>query len=81
MITIMGIRADAMNLDLTGTRLEVDKVMNEKPRRIKEIIIDIFFPEMEISDKHKASLERIVEICPVAQSLHPDVIQNVRLHW
>lgn len=77
----MGIRADALGLDLKGTRLEVEKVMNEKPRRIKEIIIDIFFPEMEISDKHKASLERIVDNCPIAQSLHPDVIQNVRLHW
>ena len=80
-ITIMGIRAEALGLDLKGTRLEVDKVMNENPRRIKEIIIDIFFPEIEISDKNKASLERIVDHCPVAQSLHPDVKQNIRIHW
>lgn len=80
-ITIMGMRADALGVDITGTRLEVDKIMNQEPRRIKEIKVDIYFPDAKISDKHKASLARVVDLCPVAGSLHPDLVQNVTLHW
>ena len=80
-VTIMGMRADALGVDITGTRLEVDKIMNQEPRRIKEIKIDIYFPDVEISDKHKASLARVVDLCPVSGSLHPELVQNVTLHW
>lgn len=77
----MGLRAAALGVDLKGTRIEVEKMMNETPRRIKEIRIDIYFPEMVITDKQKASLARVVDICPVAGSLHPDIDQIVNLHW
>ena len=40
-LTIMGIKAKNLNLDLRGTKAQVTKVMASEPRRIEEIKIEI----------------------------------------
>lgn len=80
-ITIMAIKAAAMNIDLKGTEADVSKVMVADPRRIGEIIITIHLPKLDISEKDKTVLERAAMTCPIANSLSPEVIKTVTFDW
>jgi putative redox protein len=82
MLTIMGIKARDMNIDLVNTRVEVEKIMKSEPRRIGGINLTFSFPaELSLSDKERTILERAAHTCPVIYSLHPDIQVNVVFHW
>ncbi len=81
MMTIMGIKARDMNLDLKGTEIEITKVMASDPRRISEIHAQIKFPTNNFSEKDKTILENVAKACPVAKSLHPDIKQDIKFEW
>ncbi|MGY5850196.1 OsmC family protein [Salegentibacter sp. F14] len=72
MITVMGIKAEAMEIDLEGTRAEVTKTMAENPRRIAKIAVDLYFPAI-YTEKQTKILEHTARTCPVLQSLHPEI--------
>jgi putative redox protein len=81
MMTIMGIKARNMNLDLKGTEMEVTKVMADSPRRIAEIHVAIKLPKNNFEEKDKNILENAARTCPVAKSLHPDIKQDIVFEW
>lgn len=82
MLTVMGIRARAINVNIDGTKAEVLKIMAENPRRVAEIHVNIFFPSNKnYSQKEKEVLEHTALNCPVAKSVHPDIKQKVRFHY
>jgi putative redox protein len=81
MMSIMGIKARDMQLDLKGTQLDVTKVMAANPRRISEVLVTIKFPANTFSEKEKTILENAAKTCPVAQSLHPDIKQEITFNW
>ena len=81
MMTIMGIKARGMNLDLKGTEIEITKVMASEPRRISEVHATIKFPANTFNDKEKTILENAAKTCPVAHSLHPDIKQELVFVW
>ena len=72
MLTVMGIKADTMDLDLKGTTADVVKTMASEPRRISKIEVTINFPR-NFEDKIKKILEKTANTCPVHYSLHPDI--------
>ncbi len=72
MLTIMGIKAQEMNVDLRGTFAEVTKSMAANPRRISKIEIKFHFPT-HFSEKETAILENAAKTCPVIYSLHPEI--------
>jgi uncharacterized OsmC-like protein len=39
------------------------------------------FKAGDIEDKDKTILENTGNTCPVAKSLHPDVVQHITYHW
>lgn len=80
MITIMGIKARDMGLNLKGTTVSVDKVMASDPRRVSAIGLTIKVPH-DHSEKNRIILERAGLACPVAKSLNPDLEQNVKFDW
>lgn len=80
MLTVMGIKAASLHVDMQGAEAEVTKVMASNPRRISEIKVVISFPK-EISEKHQKILENTALTCPVAKSLHPDIVQNIQFQW
>ena len=80
-ITTMGIRALDMNIDLTGTTLNVTKHMLSDPRRIGKIDIELHIPFSEINEKDKTILQLIGDSCPVMKSLHPNLEVNVHYIW
>lgn len=82
MLTIMGIKARDLQVDLTGTQVSITKIMVADPRRIGEIKVAFTFPAtLEVTDKDRTILERAALTCPVAKSLHPDIIQDVTFNW
>ncbi len=80
MLTIMGIKADALGVDITETKVTVLKQMAADPRRISTLIIDLYLP-CNFEDKIIRILERAALSCPVAKSLHPELKQVVKFHW
>jgi uncharacterized OsmC-like protein len=80
-LTTMGIMAQNHGFSIDGTELKVAKIMGDKPRRVSEIILEFYFPEIPYDEKQKTMLEHITKACPVGRSLHPDLKQTVAMHF
>lgn len=82
MMTIMGIKARDMNIQLEDTRIEITKKMSTEPRRISGIDLTFHFPEsLSLSEKEKTIIERAAHTCPVIYSIHPDIKVGVTMNW
>jgi putative redox protein len=81
MFTIMGIAAREHGFNIDGTTCSITKIMAADPRRVSEIQINFNFPVINYSDKQKLILEKAAINCPVAKSLHPDLIQKVSFNF
>lgn len=82
MMTIMGIKARDMQIDLTGVKIEIQKHMKSEPRRVGGIDVIFHFPgTVKVDEKEKTILERAAITCPVAKSIHPDIEVNVKFNW
>ena len=82
MLTIMGIKARDMQINLEGTEVDITKNMVTNPRRIGEIKVILKFPEsLQTDEKQRAILERAALTCPVFESLHPDMKKDVEFKW
>ncbi|MFU2090524.1 OsmC family protein [Avibacterium avium] len=79
-MTIMGIHANKLGLDLTGTRIEVQKEMALNPRRVARVILD-FYLSKALDDNARSILENAAHTCPVAKSLSADLVQEFRFHY
>lgn len=77
MITTMGIKANAHNLDIKGTFAEVTKHMEANPRRISKIDV-VMNVKGELTAKDKTLLENVAMTCPVIYSIHPDIEKNIK---
>lgn len=81
MMTLMGIAARSMEVDLSGTRVTVQKEMVATPlRRIGKLGVKITVPA-KLTAEQKQKLERAALTCPVHKSLHPDVQLPVEFVW
>lgn len=80
MLTIMGIKAASMELDLSGTKAEVTKVMATEPRRVSEVQVEIYFKQ-SFDVRTQKVLEQAALSCPVAKSIHPDIKQAIEFHY
>ena len=76
LMTIMGIKAESMHIDLTGTNAIVKKHMSTTPRRINQVDVEVTMNQ-DFDDRTKKILEHAALTCPVAQSLHPEINQNI----
>lgn len=82
MLTIMGIKARDMNVDLSDTKLHITKYMKPDPRRVSKIGVEFTFPSsLQLDEKQKQILENAARTCPVAKSIHPDIELDVTFNW
>ena len=82
MLTIMGMRAVEMKVDLKGTRIDVEKIMKQDPRRIGGLNLTFHFPDsLEINERQQKILQKAAETCPVAYSINPEIELNVNFNW
>lgn len=81
-MTIMGIKARDMQIDLTGTQITVEKMMKSEPRRVGGINLTFIFPAKSTEDpKQRTIIERVAHSCPVFYSIHPDIELDIRFQW
>jgi putative redox protein len=81
MLTIMGIKAKNMEIDIKGIKVEVEKIMKSEPRRVGGINLTFRIPGAlkNADEKTKTILKNAAFTCPVAQSIHPDI--DVNVNW
>ncbi len=82
MLTIMGIVAQRDSIDIVGTNVEVTKSMTENPRRISRIEVKLVVKTGQpLTETRRKKLENAALTCPVAQSLHPDLVKAVTFEF
>lgn len=79
-LTMMGMKADAHEVDLSKSTAAVTKHMSSGPRRISKIEIDLNLPA-NVSEKHRKILMHTANTCPVLYSLHPDIEKVIIFNW
>lgn len=79
MLTIIGIKACDMDIDIAGATAEVTKVMSADPRRVSEVHVAITFNK-QLDEKTQKIFYNTALTCPVAKSIHPDIIQKVTVN-
>lgn len=80
MMTIMAVKANTMNIDLTNSTIEVTKIMQTEPRKIARIVITMNM-SIALDEKSKIILERTAMNCPVLLSLNADIHKDKIFNW
>ena len=81
MLTIMAIAARKMGLEIKGSNADVEKIMVSSPkRRIGKLIVRIRCP-FSFDQPVREKLESAALQCPVHESLHPDIKQEIEFVW
>lgn len=80
MLTTIAIVGKDKGLNIDGSYAEIQKMMNAKPRKIGEIVCDLYF-QGNFSEEEKDFIKETALNCPVALSLHPDVKKTVTFNY
>jgi uncharacterized OsmC-like protein len=80
MLTIMGVKANAKSIDISGASADVTKTMGVNPRRITKIQI-IFSLPIDFDIATKTILEKAALTCPVFYSLNNDIEKDITFKW
>lgn len=80
MLTMMGIKANGLEVDLKGSTASVTKHMSPSPRRISKIEVELHLPK-KITEKERNILQHTADTCPVHYSLHPDIEKVITYNW
>jgi putative redox protein len=81
MLTVMGIMARTLEIDIAGTTATVEKEMTATaPRRIQRLGVRIQVPRA-LSAENREKLERAAHTCPVKKTLHPDIETPIEFMW
>ena len=77
MMTLMGMLADRENINLTGLKADIVKVMAANPRKIAEVQITFTHDSLVATDIQKEKLKRAAMTYPVGLSLNDELKQNI----
>ncbi len=82
-ITVMSIAAQKAGHEFRGSEINITKIMSaDAPRRISRVIAEFTLrSEPALSNEEKERYERVGRTCPVALSLHPDIVQEMIFNW
>ena len=81
MLTVMGILARTLEIDIAGATATVEKEMSSTaPRRIHSLTVRIHVPQ-DLSSENQQKLERAAHACPVRRSLNPDIHTPIEFTW
>lgn len=81
-LTTMGIVANKNGINVDGASAEITKHMASDPRRVDKIDLLIKMPsDKSYTPEQKSLMEHTAFNCPVAKSLHTDLVQNVVFQW
>ncbi len=77
MLTVMGIYAEAREINLTGSHFHVKKIMTSNPRRIGEIKVNMHLPK-NIDEETQEILKKVGDTCPVRYSINSEIIVETK---
>ncbi|WP_332028157.1 OsmC family protein [Kaistella sp.] len=80
MLTTIAILGKDKGINIEGSYAELQKIMNPKPRKIAEIVCDLYFLG-SFSDEEKAFIENTAMNCPVALTLSAEVKKSVTFNY
>jgi putative redox protein len=80
MLTTMGIKAADMNVNISDARADVTKHMASDPRRVAKIEVTVTLPG-NANEKERLILEKTGTNCPVAKSIHPEIVLVLNYQW
>jgi putative redox protein len=80
-LTVMGIAARGLGVDISGATARVEKEMAAAPtRRIARLVAEVRVPH-EVEAGHRERLEAAARNCPVHKSIHPDIDAPILFTW
>lgn len=80
-MTVMGIAANNHNMGELEMKGTVNKIMAENPRRVARLEVQIDITGPQLNEQQRRILEGTARTCPVAKSLHPDIVLDVHFNW
>ena len=81
MLTTMGIAANSLHIDLTGTKVTVQKEMVALPvRRIAKLAVHIEVP-VKLTEDLQQKLTQAALTCPVHHSMHSSIQMPIEWTW
>ncbi|MEI6852237.1 MAG: OsmC family protein [Bacteroidota bacterium] len=75
-LTIIGIAAKKHHFSIEGASVSIAKIMADNPRRIGELVLNFDFSGLQLGEKEQRIIEHAISNCPVALSLHPDIVRT-----
>ncbi len=81
MITTMALAAEGRGWNLGPFEGDVEKIMASGPRRISQFNTQIRFLDCPLDDEQRKTMEGIALNCPVARSLHPDIVLETQFEY
>lgn len=81
MMTMVGIKARDLGVEIARMEARVQKTMGSGPRRIVRVDVELTLDVPDADERGRKVLEATARTCPVAQSLHPDVEQVLDVIW
>ena len=79
-LTTMAIVAERDGVDIKGSKISTEKVMNNNPRKIASLKTVIELPK-SIPLDYRTKIENVAHACPVKKSLHPDIEVPIELRF
>ncbi len=80
-LTTIALQGNKKGINIDGASAEVVKHMASDPRRVSQIDIIFKMPPNHFTDEEKTFIRHVIDTCPVAKSLHPDLVQSVEVRW
>jgi hypothetical protein len=78
----MGIRAKDLEPAIRKIRVDTEKIMSANPRRISGINLTFHYPAgFSLPADRREELEQIAFTCPVKESIHPDIVLEIKFNW
>lgn len=81
MITLMGIAGASKGIQIGSIEADIEKIMATDPRRVIRIVIQFKVENLSYSEREKTILENAAHTCPVAKSLHPEIVQEINFNY
>lgn len=80
MLTVMGLKANALGVVIDGGRVDIEKEMATAPRMIGRLIAKVQMPH-DLPEPVRKQLEQAALTCPVYQSLSDKIDKQIEFAW
>lgn len=79
-LTTLAIVGDRDGIDLKGSKMSVEKVMTDNPRRIASLKTILELPK-NIPESYRSKIDHVAKACPVKKSLHPEIQADIEIRY